>query len=389
MAASILRSAGAYRTSARLDRAECSVGERISAHAAAPRRFRPPAVIVRYEMALGTADGRELRFLVDPESGAPATLEAACRGAFRAASDELSARDAFGFFVARRSVPAEEGPRLLVLPAALRFPFERQPRAGGEAFREEPTFRRTDELTESRKYLPGDDPRRINWKLYGHSGELFVREGEPEPPPRARYAVVVDSSVDPSIYGTEAGAAAVDHLAEAAFGLCVDLLDAGLEVEFGAAGLRPASGGVKDAARFFASVAALALDSAAELRGSEDPGTRTVVLALPRSVGAAAQAGPLDRFLAGRSAVSSPVDILFAAGSAAGSAADDAGSAAAAARRAGRTGTAGWPAWRALFFADAVPVRSSPDAAELRSLADECVRAFAGKGGARARLLEA
>jgi hypothetical protein len=35
-----------------------------------------------------------------------------------------------------------------------------------------------DEFYEARKYYPGDDPRRINWKLYAHSKELFIRVGE-------------------------------------------------------------------------------------------------------------------------------------------------------------------------------------------------------------------
>lgn len=35
-----------------------------------------------------------------------------------------------------------------------------------------------EEFYETRKYYPGDDPRKINWKLFAHSRELFIRVGE-------------------------------------------------------------------------------------------------------------------------------------------------------------------------------------------------------------------
>jgi|GEM_PF-7131554 len=38
--------------------------------------------------------------------------------------------------------------------------------------------RRTEELYESRPYIPGDDTRKINWKLYAHTEELAVLQGD-------------------------------------------------------------------------------------------------------------------------------------------------------------------------------------------------------------------
>lgn len=35
---------------------------------------------------------------------------------------------------------------------------------------------------ENRKYFPGDDPRKINWKILAHTGELQIREVEKIPP---------------------------------------------------------------------------------------------------------------------------------------------------------------------------------------------------------------
>lgn len=52
------------------------------------------------------------------------------------------------------------------------------------------TFNRSEELHETRQYHPGDDPRKINWKVYAHVGALSIREGELLPPPSAEYVCV-------------------------------------------------------------------------------------------------------------------------------------------------------------------------------------------------------
>lgn len=51
---------------------------------------------------------------------------------------------------------------------------------------------RNDELVEQRPYHPGDDPRRLEWRLFAHTGELFVRIGEEVPPPTRAATVVID-----------------------------------------------------------------------------------------------------------------------------------------------------------------------------------------------------
>lgn len=50
-------------------------------------------------------------------------------------------------------------------------------------------FRRSDDLYESRPFVPGDDQRKIHWGLYAHTGELFLREGELLPPPADEYVL--------------------------------------------------------------------------------------------------------------------------------------------------------------------------------------------------------
>jgi uncharacterized protein (DUF58 family) len=255
------------------------------------------------------------------------------------------------------------------VPEAKSVPFVPQPRTGGDVHREEPSFARTDELTESRRYLPGDDPRRINWKLYGHSGELFVREGEPEPPPRSRYAVVVDTSVDSYLYSTEEGGAAVDSLAERALGLVTDLRTSGLDVEYCATGCSFAAGDDKAAAVYFASVAPYELSAAPDVPFPDDPGTRIVLLALPRRLTQSKKAA-LDRFLSGRPTAAARLDLLFVEPPVFGPA--DAGRSTAA----------------RLIFKDGKRSGTSEKRAALRaSLIDACVAAYSIQGGVGARRL--
>ena len=371
-AAAAARHSNAYRVSVRLERGSCAVGETVAVDIRASRKIRPPAVIVRYGIPLKTADGRRLPILVDPESAGSKSVVAVKRGAYFAENDFLSVRDAFGFFIAERGIAAERGPRLVVVPEARTFPFVPEPWAGGEAHREEPRLARTEELTESRRYLPGDDPRRINWKVYGHSGELFIRDGDPEPPPRSRYAVLVDSSVDTGVFSQHDGDDAVDALASLALGLVAELRAVGLEAEFGFAGAAFASGDDLSAARYLAGIARCDLAAAPNLPSPDDPGTRIVLLALPRDPEATENTA-LDRFLSARqTAAASPV-LLFVNWSGADVA-----------------GTKRSRAARLLFREQADERTSRPaDSGRLSALADSCIAAYTGKGGARARRLEA
>ncbi|MFP4364059.1 MAG: DUF58 domain-containing protein [Spirochaetia bacterium] len=66
------------------------------------------------------------------------------------------------------------------------------PGTGGNVRPQRKNLTRNDELYEVRKYFPGDDIRRINWKLFAHVGELFLRIGEEDPPPEAKVLCVLD-----------------------------------------------------------------------------------------------------------------------------------------------------------------------------------------------------
>jgi hypothetical protein len=257
--------------------------------------FRLPALLVRYEINLATKDGRAARYVFDPDAPQTggASFPAPERGAYYGAGDRLIVADALGLF--RWSFRAGEeagGPRLLVAP---RLPEEAPfvpPRSGGTRRREE-RFRRAGGLTEHRPYVPGDDPRRINWKLYGHAGGLFVREGEREPPPRSRLIILVDTQVDPALFNPEAGRRGVDLLCENACALALDYRGGGREALTGYTG---------GALREGADPAALAWPAALPLgSGAEFPplpeGRGLLILALPRTAG---KPGALDRCLESR-----------------------------------------------------------------------------------------
>ena len=53
---------------------------------------------------------------------------------------------------------------------------------GGEEIIQSVVKVNSTDFFENRKYYPGDDTRRINWKIFAHSGELHIREVEKIPP---------------------------------------------------------------------------------------------------------------------------------------------------------------------------------------------------------------
>ena len=49
------------------------------------------------------------------------------------------------------------------------------------------------EFVDVRPYVPGDDINRLNWNMYAHTGELFLRIPEELPPPLRAVVVIVDT----------------------------------------------------------------------------------------------------------------------------------------------------------------------------------------------------
>ena len=211
--------------------------------------FRLPAIFARCELCLKTADSRVIRHYINIGKEKYVRFPVKERGAYfsglhsaadfspeaehgSAVYDSFVVFDALGFFRLSLPIQQSEGVRLLVLPHPGEEPVSIFPRAGGTEQRNEPHYRKSDELTDHRPYVPGDDPRRINWKLYGHTpmGELFVREGESQPPPHSRLLILLDTEADSSLYTLDEARRAVDLLCETALAAALEFTAQGMDI---------------------------------------------------------------------------------------------------------------------------------------------------------------
>jgi uncharacterized protein (DUF58 family) len=296
-------------SSARILTKQVSVGKKgevsfslgaIQARAGKKQFLRLPGILIRYEMRLNTKDGRVIYHIFDPDylPNGISAFTVTERGAYYADYDEFSIFDVPGFFRLSFRIPQEKIPLLLAMPKAAEETIPINIRSGGRVQHNEPHFLRTDQLIDHRPYTPGDDPRRINWKLYGHIGDLFVREGEPEPPPHSRVLILVDTQVDVALYTLEAGRQGVDLLCESALALAVEYIDRGLDLSIGYPGGDIQGGTQMELATALAYPAAMTLSSPENFpQFLEDRGI--LILALPRS---SLETSALDRFLMKRSA---------------------------------------------------------------------------------------
>ena len=305
-----------------------SEGELCISCGAVPRRFwRLPAVLIRCELILRTKDGRVIRHFADPEFEKSSRFPVRERGAYFSDSgpdeyNKLVIFDAPGFF--RFSVPVSRhgSPRFLAYPSPAEEIIPLSLKSGGSEQRNEAHYRKSEELTDHRPYIPGDDPRRINWKLYGHAplGELFVREGEPEPPPHSRLLILIDTGADRDLFTVNEGRQAVDLLCECALAAALEFTGKGINILIGYSGGgimggKDESGFLNDAeiASALAWPAAVFQDTAAAELPAAPVGVSVLILALPRQSRASGrQDDPpaLDRFLKNREARQG-TDVLF------------------------------------------------------------------------------
>ena len=289
-----------------------------------------PCILLRCRVLLQTKDGRQIRFELDPSNCAPRqrqrnsphwnspqsseTSPAKERGAYFSEYDEFAVFDALGFFRFAYRIPVEAGKRLLACPHPAQEPTALRVRMGGAEAHEEFQLQRSDNLVDHRPYVPGDDPRRINWKLFGHGGELFVREGEPEPPPHSNILLLIDTQCDSLLYNANSGRRGVDLLCENALAAALGFASAGMDVMIGFTGSDAANSLRANTPSEFAAALAMPfccpLSPHAQLpRLPDDRGV--LVFALPR---ANAEPGALGRLVNNQKnseGITSPIDIIF------------------------------------------------------------------------------
>jgi hypothetical protein len=287
------------------------------------RILQLPGILVRCRVLLATKDGRRIRHDFNPYAPdqSPHFFTVKKRGAYFSDHDEFAVFDIFGFFRFAFLLSAGTNARLLASPQAAQEPVSVHAMAGESNRQPEFSFQRTDNLIDHRPYIPGDDPRRINWKLYGHGGGLFVREGEREPPPHSNIIIMIDCEYDPSLYNKKEARRGIDVLCENAMAAAQSCMESGMDALVGYTGgaggvfSDAAAGGTgkplpaKQAASF-AWPAALPLSASLELPAAPDDYS-ILILALPRSASNTA----LERFLKKtadrRAGKNNTVDLIF------------------------------------------------------------------------------
>jgi len=195
-----------------------------------PRAF-PPGIGVRLRLPLAWHERRidaVTSRCVPGRNERSIPFSAQYRGAYASAEAVFEVRDLLGFTAHRLSVPVRETltvfPTLSPVPEASTFMEQAEDSAVYA-----PRRRRSEELLEARKYYPGDDVRRLNWKVFAHLNELFLRIGEDVPPPESRILFVLDCSANPLV---PRGVAAdyLDRLVESCASLLVSLLGRRIDV---------------------------------------------------------------------------------------------------------------------------------------------------------------
>ena len=182
-----------------LPRGALSPGEtavlRYAVRTRVPRRL--PAAFVRVTLVSGMRRRSvERRTPAGGPEGRSIRISDMARGLYRPATFAMRCTDIFGLAETRLTgVLPTEGPgvvmRVLPYKNALSTRFESR---GSGALRRDSflSHHRSDDHTEIRPYYPGDDMRRINWRMYAHTGDLFVRVGEELPPPANAIRLLID-----------------------------------------------------------------------------------------------------------------------------------------------------------------------------------------------------
>ena len=152
------------------------------------------------------------------------------RGSYVGREAHITVRDLLGF--TRASIPIPLTERLRVYPSVRPEQSRRPPsQEGGEEEKRNRTKRRSEELLEIRKYFPGDDIRRVHWKVFAHTSELFLRIGEETPPPESRFLVILDAAPSSAV-PKHVEADYLDGLVERCAATVLELVGRGFQVFF-------------------------------------------------------------------------------------------------------------------------------------------------------------
>ncbi len=249
-------------------------------------RFVVPGLQMRLVARLVSGTGRSVTLDVPMAAGRgryTARLTPRGRGVYQGEAATIAYEDVLGLARAERSVPAPL--RLIVRPEP--WDVQTSPRlfaAGGEHQATRRDLRRNDELLEVRKYFPGDDLRRVNWKLYAHAGELFLRIGEENPPPEARLAIVLDTAPGARCLPPSARRDYLDQLVAYTAGFCRACLARNVELRFVCPGLAgPITPRLEAMEPLYAALAAVTWSNEAVVLPPRDADVHLLIITTPDS----------------------------------------------------------------------------------------------------------
>lgn len=141
----------------------------------------------------------------------------------------LNIRDFAGFFAAAYTQPpCLSVPYIVVQPV---IPLQKTvfPDLRSRTVNDLPSQERTSELYESRPYFPGDDPRKIHWKLYAHTNTLSIKLGAFEPPPVKRLMIYIEEPVCTKKKERALTTSVFDAFIGRLSGVIIELLNAGIQ----------------------------------------------------------------------------------------------------------------------------------------------------------------
>ncbi|MBN2651573.1 MAG: DUF58 domain-containing protein [Spirochaetales bacterium] len=127
----------------------------------------------KFEIKIGLKFGRNHRVIA---ANAPS------RGEYKSQNIRITTSDVLGF--SRSIIEFDARKKIIVYPNQILYTKENEtPASGGKKLINSKETRKNEALTDLKKYYPGDDLRKINWKVFATSKELYVRQEDIEAMP--------------------------------------------------------------------------------------------------------------------------------------------------------------------------------------------------------------
>jgi len=156
--------------------------------------FILPGFITRFLLKLVWQDHALCKIetaLSTGESTRVLPFTARIRGEYHTQTAQILIKDFLGLTKSVINLPIKEQLKVYpILSSSSQKPLKLE--VEGADIEYAPRKKRNEELLEIRKYYPGDDVRRINWKTFARFRELFLRIGEETTLPEAKLLFIID-----------------------------------------------------------------------------------------------------------------------------------------------------------------------------------------------------